>query len=323
TVDLTVRRLLNGGRIAETTERTGGFCGGTYVDDEFLKFLEEKASKSAVKMLKEKHYDQVNFMVHKFFCPEVKIPFSGKKDDFKTIDFDIEKKCPALIKYINSPESDRLEEDEWIIELDFDTVKSFFEPVIRKIIRLINSQLSKCSNCSVLFLVGGFSESRYLQHRIKEEFENKIKVAIPPNPAAAILKGACEYGLDMKTVATRVLKWSYGIKVTRVWKVSDPISRKNSKGRIDKFYLLASKGIEVDAEKEFSTKHYPFPTSTSIFFQFFYTSEYNATYCDEPHLRQLGNFTVSGLPTEKSGLDRSVVSAIRPPFNNLLTVKST
>ncbi|CAG8592603.1 16635_t:CDS:2, partial [Racocetra fulgida] len=258
TVDLTVRRLLPGGRIAETTERTGDFCGGTYVDDEFIKFLEEKAGKSAVKMLKEKHYDQINYMVHKYFCPEIKIPFSGRKDGFKTIEFDIEKKCPALIQYITGSERDNLEDDEWLIDLDFDTVKSFFDPVIRKVLRLIALQLSKCPDCSVLFLVGGFGESRYLQHRIKEEFGNQ-----------------------------------------------------DSNGRIDKFYLLASKGTEVDVEKEFSDSVAPvFPDQTAIFVQFFYTTEYNATYCDEPHMRKLGSFRVDGIPTESSGNNRSVLISL-------------
>ncbi|CAG8857602.1 26346_t:CDS:1, partial [Gigaspora margarita] len=149
------------------------FCGSTYVDDEFLKFLAVKAGKSAVKILKEKHYDCVNYLVDKFFCPEVKLSFSGKKDDFQIIEFDIEKKCPALIQYINGPERDQLEDHEWVIDLDFATVKSFFDPVINKIRRLIDFQLSKCPNYSVLFLVGGFSESRYLQQMIKEEFGDK------------------------------------------------------------------------------------------------------------------------------------------------------
>ncbi|KAF0384494.1 actin-like ATPase domain-containing protein [Gigaspora margarita] len=312
TVDLTVRKLLNDDRIAETTERTGGFCGGTYIDDEFLKFLEKKAGKSAVKIFKEKHYDQVNYMVHKFFCPEIKIPFSGKENDFKIIEFDIEKKCPALIQYINDPERDQLENDEWIIDLDFATVKSFFDPVIEKIIKLITLQLSNCSDCSLMFLVGGFSQSKYLQHRIKEEFVDKVKISIPPNPAAAILRGACLYGIDMKTVATRVLKWSYGVLVSEVWQAGDPISRKDSNGRIDKFSLLASKGTEVDVEKEFSAEVSPvFPNQTSILVQFYYTSEHNSTYCDEPHVRSLGSFIVSGLPIVNSGLDRRVLLTLR------------
>ncbi|CAG8819136.1 14248_t:CDS:2, partial [Gigaspora rosea] len=181
-----------------------------------------------------------------------KIHFRGKEDDFKAIEFDFEKKCPALIQYINGPERDQLEDEEWVIDLDFATVKSFFDPVIENIINLITLQLSKCSDCSLMFLVGGFSESKYLQHRIKEEFGDKVKIAIPPNPAASVLKGACLYGLDMKTVATRVLKWSYGVLVSE--QAGDPLSRKDSNGRIDKFSLLASKATEADVDKEFSAQ---------------------------------------------------------------------
>ncbi|CAG8834605.1 36748_t:CDS:2, partial [Racocetra persica] len=222
------------------------------------------------------------------------------------IELDIEKKCPALKQYITGSEKSKLEEEEWIIDLDFDTVKSMFDPVIAKILRLIGDQLSKCSDCSVLFLVGGFGESKYLQHRIKERFENQVMVAIPPNPSAAIVTGACEYGLDMKIVTTRVLKWTYGVQVSPLWKTGDPLSRKGSDGRIDKFLLLARKGTEVDVNEEFSDSMVPiYPDQTSILFQFFYTTNYSATYCDEPGMKKLGSFEVTGLPTERSGLDRS------------------
>ena len=178
TVDLTIRKLLPDEQIAEMTKRSGDFCGGTYVDDEFLKFLESRVGKSAMNMLKEKHYGQVNYLIHKYFCPDVKIPFTGEKSKFKTIELDIEKKCPALKQYVTGSERDQLsDEDEWIIDLDFDTVKSFFDPVINKILKLIETQLSKCSDCSVMFLVGGFSESKYLQSRVKQRFGNKLEIA--------------------------------------------------------------------------------------------------------------------------------------------------
>ncbi|CAG8723057.1 3659_t:CDS:2, partial [Gigaspora rosea] len=311
TVDLTVIRLLADGLTAETTERTGHFfCGSTYVDDEFLKFLEVKAGKSAVKMLKEKHYDQVNYMVHKFFCPKIKIPFSGEKDDFQIIEFDIKKDCPALIYYMNGPERVQLEEDDWLIDLDFATVKSFFDPAINNIIILIAHQLSKCPNCSVLFLVGGFGESVYLQRRIKEAFGDKIKISIPPNPATAILRGACEYGLDMGIIASRVLNG-----LMELWFImfgTDPVYRMESDGRIKKFHLLASKGTKVDVEKEISYTMIPtHADQTSVSCQLFYTSKYNATYCDEPHVKKLCEFIVDGLPTASSGKDRSVLISLR------------
>ena len=38
-------------------------------------------------------------------------------------------------------------------KLKFEDVKTMFDPVVKKIIRLINSQLNSCNDCSVLLLV--------------------------------------------------------------------------------------------------------------------------------------------------------------------------
>ncbi|CAJ0646769.1 1956_t:CDS:10 [Entrophospora sp. SA101] len=312
TVDLTVRKLLPDEQIAEMTERSGDFCGGTYVDDEFLKFLESRVGKSAMNMLKEKYYGQVNYLIHKYFCPDIKIPFTGEKSKFKTIELDIEKKCPALKQYVTGSERDQLsDEDEWVIDLDFDTVKSFFDPVINKILKLIEIQLSKCSDCSVMFLVGGFSESKYLQSRIKQKFGDKLEIAIPPNPITAIVKGACEYGLDRKIISTRVLLWSYGVEISDEWQTDDPLSRKTINGRIYKFDLMAKKGTEVDVNKEFSSYLGPvYPNQTGGTLNFFYTTKYDATYCDEPEMKKLGSLYVD-MPDIHLGLNRSVQVTLR------------
>ncbi|PKY53603.1 hypothetical protein RhiirA4_409169, partial [Rhizophagus irregularis] len=64
-----------------------------------------------------------------------------------------------------------MEENDWVIDINFEDLKSLFDPVIGKIIRLIRGQLdSSKDKCSAIFLVGGFSESKYLQMRVKEEF---------------------------------------------------------------------------------------------------------------------------------------------------------
>ena len=153
-----------------------GFHGGTYVDDEFLKFLENRVGKSAMDELKEKNYGQVNYMVQQF-CFKVKIPFTGEESDFEAFEWDIERNCPALKKYVTGSLKDKLAKDDWIIDLDFKTVKGFFDPVINEILELIDQQLKKCSDCSLMFLVGGFSESKYLQSRVNQKFRHQIKVS--------------------------------------------------------------------------------------------------------------------------------------------------
>nr|CAG8618268.1 7401_t:CDS:2 [Entrophospora candida] len=171
---------------------------------------------------------------------------------------------------------------------------------------MIEIQLSKCSDCSVMFLVGGFSESKYLQSRIKQKFGDKLEIAIPPNPITAIVKGACEYGLDRKIISTRVLLWSYGVEISDEWQTDDPLSRRTINGRIYKFDLMARKGTEVDVNKEFSTILGPvYPNQTGGALNFFYTTKYDATYCDEPEMKKLGSLDVD-MPDIHLGLNRSI-----------------
>jgi molecular chaperone DnaK (HSP70) len=83
-----------------------------------------------------------------------------------------------------------MDELEWVIELTFEDVKDMFDPIVAKIIRLIRDQLSLNSNCSAIILVGGFSESKYLQKRIKQEFSSQVNnISVPIHPMLAIVKG--------------------------------------------------------------------------------------------------------------------------------------
>ncbi|CAJ0909920.1 9592_t:CDS:2 [Entrophospora sp. SA101] len=175
----------------------------------------------------------------------------------------------------------------------------------------LGSQDSNSADCSVMFLVGGFSESKYLQSRIKQKFGDKLEIAIPPNPITAIVKGACEYGLDRKIISTRVLLWSYGVEISDEWQTDDPLSRKTINGRIYKFDLMAKKGTEVDVNKEFSSYLGPvYPNQTGGTLNFFYTTKYDATYCDEPEMKKLGSLYVD-MPDIHLGLNRSVQVTLR------------
>ena len=88
TVDLTTRKLLPYDRLDETTERKGDFCGGSFVDEEFLKYIGRKVGHSALNMVRENHYSQLQYMVQEF-CRRVKIPFTGKESDFQPYDMDL------------------------------------------------------------------------------------------------------------------------------------------------------------------------------------------------------------------------------------------
>ena len=75
--------------MSEITVRTGDFCGGTYVDQEFINFLKTKVGESAIELLKSKYYGQYQYLIHEF-CKNVKLPFTGIEEEYKVYEMDLE-----------------------------------------------------------------------------------------------------------------------------------------------------------------------------------------------------------------------------------------
>ncbi|GBB86778.1 hypothetical protein RclHR1_01320013 [Rhizophagus clarus] len=296
TVDLTIRKLLSKDELGEVTIRTGGLCGSTYIDKEFVKYLDNKFGKSAINNLKENHYGQYQFLIHEF-CKNVKLPFTGIIEDYNTYELDIKKICPKLKKYITK-------QDE-IIKLAFVDVKKMFDPVIKKIIKLIRDQLNLDHTCSTMFLVGEFGESKYLQMRIREEFKQQI--SIPPRPIAAVARGAVSYGINEKFIKNRVLKYNYGRSTLRPYDERiDSIDRRRKSGHVLVFKLLAKKGTIVDVDQKFSQTSQPENSDQKkMWYQILMTDNDDVKYPDEDGVIKLGEFIID-LPDVYLGKDRKV-----------------
>src|ERR1051325_2083222 len=188
--ELSVYALLPNEKLDDKRSRTSGFFGGYDVDREFLAFIEEKFGSTAIQMIREHHNEQLQYMIDTF-CRNVKFLFTGEWQNYKTYELDLEEFCPVIKQYVTGEILDQLEEDEWIIEFKFEDVKKMFDPVIKKIIRLIRDHVNKFSDTiHSLILVGGFSESKYLQNRIQEEFSDIVEnIVVPPQPIAATVRG--------------------------------------------------------------------------------------------------------------------------------------
>ncbi|CAB5192636.1 hypothetical protein RhiirA5_506095 [Rhizophagus irregularis] len=304
TIDLTIHKLVGNNQLSEVTESTGDFCGSTFIDKEYIKFLRNKLGNSAIDSLIENHYGQFQYMVQEF-CKYAKIPFTGNRKEFVPYEQDIED--TALLKYVNEETRYIMEENDWMIKINYEDIKAMFDPVVNRIIKLIHLQLSNVQEkCSAMFLIGGFSESKYLQKRIREEFQHRVKnILVPMLPTAITLRGAALYGFslfnskndNMKVtrciIAARILKYTYGIKVRNYWLEGDPIERKIRDGRVDRFHCIAKRGIQVNANEEFTTFFTPLsPMQTRVCFKIYYTKEYSAKYCDEPGMNLLGKLII-------------------------------
>lgn len=61
-------------------------------------------------------------------------------------------------------------------------------------------------------MVGGFSESPFLKSEIKKKFEtNNLQILVPRRPQVSVIRGACMYGLNPRSISSRIAKKTYGI----------------------------------------------------------------------------------------------------------------
>ncbi|CAG8601319.1 20657_t:CDS:2 [Rhizophagus irregularis] len=285
TVDLTTRKLvgINPLQLGEVKERIRDFCGSTFVDKMFIDFL---------------------------------LPFTGDNREFN-YELDIEEYAPALLQYVDEEIREMMEENGWMINIKYNDIKLMFDPIIESILHLIRKQLDVIQEtCSKMFLVGGFCENKYLQNRIKKEFQDTVKlIEVSAQPIAAISREAVVYGsniLEYKEsdkesgIFSIVLKYTYGVKLCFDWKEDiDSSYSKTTDGKNFKFNPLVKRGTKVEVDQEFSLDHHNLPLSCQKVynFQLYRTPEYNAEYCDAPGMELVGTMQID-LPEVHLGFDR-------------------
>ncbi|CAI2174903.1 19560_t:CDS:2 [Funneliformis geosporum] len=200
TLNLATWKLVNETRVGLVTERSV-VCESTFIDAEFIKYLRKILGDRPIELLRENHYAQFKYLVQGF-SQRYKYSFTGEAKDFDTYLLDLEELVPVIKQLITDNHVRKwLEETEWQLELDFNNIRSIFDPFIENVIQYIHTELDRSrEKCSAMFLIGSHSESKYLQNRIKKEFQHRIYVSIPINPTVAIAQGAVTYGLNLRNM---------------------------------------------------------------------------------------------------------------------------
>ncbi|CAG8550558.1 13090_t:CDS:2 [Acaulospora morrowiae] len=297
TVDLTVRELLDDNQLVEITERKGDCCGSSYIDKAFIEFLGNKMGKSTIDTLKKDYYRYLQYMVQEF-CKNVKFRFTGKEEDFDYSGIDLDD-YGTMKLCVEGEEKDQLERDEWLINIDFNDVKGMFDPVIERIIVLVKDQLLQSrqreKKVSLMLLVGGFSESEYLQTRIRQEFSSVVpNISVPLRPIIAVMKGAVKFGLSEKTIKNRVLKWSYGTDILRRWRSIDPLPQRLPNGYIKVFEKLAERGKSIRLNEEVTKRFKPYSSiQDKIYMDMYVTPSFDVEYFDDPEMNLLRKWEIN------------------------------
>ncbi|CAB5380850.1 unnamed protein product [Rhizophagus irregularis] len=210
-------------------------------------------------------------------------------DSFIVVDCEFQRYEVVLKNYPSILEEARkqgfLKESDsvWV---EFSDVRGMFDPLINKIIDLIKGQLAQQPNkkSSVIMLVGGFSESKYLQDRIIKEFNKTVSdISVPLQPMIAAVKGGVQYGLRTDMRVHTVLRRTYGTDAIRKSLPGDPPSQILPNGYTIIFDPLAERGKPILVNEKVVRVFKPHSMmQRSISFDLYVTKALNAKFCNDP-----------------------------------------
>lgn len=197
-------------------------------------------------------------------------------------------------------------------------VELLFEETCNKIVNHLEDIFGKpeVTGTETILMVGGFSESTMLQHYIKTNFPDK-RVIIPEEAGLAVLKGAVIFGHNPKAIASRVTKYTYGIRMYRSFdRRKHPESRKvilDGKEKCEGcFDIHVPIDTEVRVGEVFGEKSYWPKTrsSTALAVKVFTSDKVNPKYTDESGCSYLGMLSVK-LPMIDNYNDRNVLVKLK------------
>ncbi|XP_052278656.1 heat shock 70 kDa protein 12A-like isoform X2 [Dreissena polymorpha] len=298
TADITIHEVNPDGTLKEIHQPMGGDFGGTSVDQMFVRTLIQVFGAPAFQNFKKNSMCEYKDLMQKF--EEKKCRFDGQNK--------IRIKFPSQLSEIfvretnesfeSSLRQTHFENDINLVTdkmvLSVKLVKSFFDDAIDKIVRLINDLLNKVSGIDDIVLVGGFSESKYLQTVMRSTFGNKI--IIPSYQSSAVQHGAVIYGYEQKGIASRVCKYTYGIARMMEFKSYHLLSKRVTIDGVDFCDDIFYKHIEIGttvnvADAQNVEAHEYFPSQSEMrnaVLEVYASPKQNPMYVDEEGCQLVG-----------------------------------
>lgn len=218
TADITVHEKLNDGTLKELHKASGGPWGGTYVDNNYLQWMEKLFGKLAMDRFKKEEMADYFYMLRGF--ESIKRTISVESNDPITFRIPVSLKdktdkygehtLEEQLKELNLSERVTITRDKMRIHPEI--VRSWFvEPVnniVSHVKEILENPMIKCVNS--ILLVGGFSESLFVQ---KRAITDKVLI-VPSDAGLAVLKGAVKFGHEPSAVSARVMQYTYGTQIS-------------------------------------------------------------------------------------------------------------
>ncbi|KIV82894.1 hypothetical protein PV11_04960 [Exophiala sideris] len=164
--------------LREATSGSGQACGSTFVNRIFAKYLNDK------------------FQNDPEWSDDILVEAMARFEVIKR-QFSKDRRGPFQIRLFSPLRNDPSRRiNRGRLSLTKKEIVGFFEPVVTKIIELVNGQIqSTQENVKEVILVGGFGTNVYLRERLQDEVAKTVKVKQSLEPWTAVVRGALLRGL--------------------------------------------------------------------------------------------------------------------------------
>lgn len=252
TVDITVHKLTSDPQenfLCEEILPSSGGCewGSKYVDKYFEEFLKDFFGDELYECYLKNAVGRLEILKH---FEMLKRKFNPGQDDrsrlqlsYMSEDLTPSKLTELIEKHNkNHPSEFHIKQrGTSCIDIPPALMISFFQPLFENIKSKVEQLLEQAENkvgykAKFIFMVGGFSESPYLKSEIKKRFETEnLTVLAPRRPQVSVIRGACMYGLNPRSITSRIAKKTYGINTLTTF---DPERHPEEKKVIVKIYTF-------------------------------------------------------------------------------------
>lgn len=148
-------------------------------------------------------------------------------------------------------------------------------------------------------MVGGFSESPYLKATIKNKFETEgLTILVPKRPQVSVIRGACMFGLNPRSITSRISKKTYGINTLTTF---DSIRHTEEKKVViegedfceDVFDAFVHQGQAVNIDEVHVKTYCPVRARQTVMRIIFYCSEQGSVnFIDDGGVQKLGELSI-------------------------------
>ena len=309
------------GKLRELHKANGGAWGGTKVDEAFKQLLIKiVGSQVFEKFQKQETYDYLD-LFREFEIKKRDItPDKESKVTFKLPSslrdiYEEEKGDDIKVAIAQTNFSDNMSVIGDKLRMQPPVYKSLFSNAVDSIVKHVKDLLQEpaVQGTEAILMVGGFSESRLLQHAIRDSFP-KLKLVIPEEAGLVVLKGAVVFGHNPSAIGERVCKYTYGFESHSLFDPSqhDQSKKVECEGR-SYCNMTFDKHVEVGqtvkyGESQAKRTYVPISAShTAVCFILYASSNASPKYVTDFGCTKIGSVTVSikdmSVPFDQRGIE--------------------